>query len=205
MNSTHSRLLVALVVLVATVGATPAAAQTDDEGVLDGVLTADEEASKLDAVRAVAQGLQQRVLGTLGAVGDDTTASDAADDAQAAFNERRAAFTEYANARTDASTDADVLELEFALNDETDTRYVVADVNGSDYENVSMTESTDQTVDETCRLEDGAARNAAAEIEQFDETFVSEDRDVTRSYLLSLGTEYAGNVDCSFNESEVSR
>jgi len=48
-------------------------------------------------------------------------------------------------------------------------------------------------------VEGAAARNAAEELEEFDERFVQEDKNVTQGYLSSQASRYSGKVDCSFS------
>jgi ribosomal protein S6 len=210
-HSLRAAALAALLVL-ATVGAAPLAVADHDESdassVFDGVVSVEEDdsadnSSMLDGVRRAASRIAGAASGTLARLtdrGTDQTASEAADSAQAEFNSHNATIQSYINARASASTDANVLELTFEIDDKTATRYVVADVNTSDgtYENASMVSSTNREVDESCSLEEQAADNAATEIETFVEEFASEGEDMSASYQGRMASQYAGEVDCSF-------
>lgn len=201
-RTTHRTILtVALVACLALAGlAAPVAAQTDQDGISGVFDDSDtDDSSMVETVLALASGISDRARNYVSALASDTSADDAATDATQAFNSDAAARTSWANARTSASTDADVLKLVFEVDDKTATRYVVADVNGSDYQNVSMVTSTDRTADETCTLEGSAAREAGEEIDRFDEQFVADGTNVTRGYLTKMGAKYGGSVDCSFS------
>jgi SAM-dependent methyltransferase len=111
------------------------------------------------------------------------------------------AIQAWVNARTTATTDADVLALDLDADGDGDavTVYLVADVNGSDYANASLVEATDRTPDHECTLEEEAAANADEELATFRERFVDESRDVSVAYQDRLAAQYAGQVACSFD------
>jgi len=210
-NSLRAAALAALLVL-ATVGAAPLAVadhqESDAAGVFDGVVSVDEDqsadnSSMMDSVRRAASRIAGAASGTLARLtdrGTDQTASEAADSAQSEFNANNQTIQSYINTRATASEGADVLKLTFEIDDEEATRYVVADVNGTDnsYENASMVNETDREVDESCTLEDQAADNAGDELGTFVEEFASEDEDMSASYQGRMASQYAGEVDCSF-------
>lgn len=178
-----------LVVTVAPVGVVTA----DGDG-LDGLFDNGEDAGTLDQVRAFVSGLIDRLT----AVGDDTDAETAAETAREAFRDHDGDFQEWANDRTTATTDADVLAITFEVDGETETEYITADVNGSDYANVTMVDETDRPVDETCTLEGHAAQNADAEIDRFHDEVVAPDGNVTEADMARLAAEYGAAVDCTF-------
>lgn len=203
LSRTHSRLAVALVVLVAMAGAAPVAAQDSDEPPLADVFV-DEGGEPTLVAKALSEvsDVYSVARSFATGIGDDTTATEAADAAQTEFNDHSSAYDTYVNQRTNASTSADVLKVTFDL-EATDTRYVVADVNGSDYENVSMVTSTDRQVDESCTLSGSAARSAADELEQFHEEYVKPGENPTATYLAMMNAQYSGVTNCSFSFAEV--
>lgn len=200
--------LAALLVLSA-VGAAPLAIadhnESDASGVFDGVVTVENDSSDSEGTMAKARRAVSRVAGAAsGALsrltdrGTDQTASEAAQSAEDTFNANNQTIQSYVNARSDASEDANVLELTFDIEGETATRYVVSDVNGTDYDNATMVSETTRTVDETCALEAQAADNAGAELQTFVDEFASDGTDLSPSYQGRLASQYGGEVACSF-------
>lgn len=190
-------LLAALI--VASALPAPAMAGHDDESetILNSVVTND--GGRLDAVTGMVAGYYQRAQAFFAARGDDETPAQHADNLQAAFNQNSGTIQSYVNKRANASTGANVLKLTFTENDEgSSTVYIVADVNGSDYENATAVDSTSRTVDEECTLEGAAARNADDELDRFVTEFAEPDKDTTARYKSELVTEYAGKISCSF-------
>jgi hypothetical protein len=199
---------VAALLVLATVGAPLSAAdhrESDASGVFDGVTVEEDKSadnsSVMDSVRRTVSRLAGAASGALSRItdrGTDQTASEAADSAQAEFNTHNGTIQRYINERSDASTGANVLELTFKIDDGEATRYVVADVNGSDYENATMVSQTSREVDETCTLEDQAGDNAAAELETFVADYGSEKKNMPAGYQRRLASQYGGEVGCSF-------
>lgn len=175
--------------------------------IFSGDAAAQEEPSMLDQVTdatddAFWEGLQGRIAGWLNArwnyvSGEQVTASEACGDLQTTFNENSGTIQSYVNDRTNASTGADVLELTCAPRDEeTETIYLTADVTNGTYTNASMVDSTDRTVDATCRLEEDAAVNAADELGTFVEQFAEPGKDLSADFRKRLVSQYAGDVHC---------
>jgi len=186
------------VVLVAQAAVTPTAAQSD-EGVVGGMFTAAEESTILNTLEGLRDGFLGRASDAAAAVTDDSTAGDMAQETQTAFNDDAAEYQSWANNHTTADTSLDGLELTFTQDGESETVYLTADVVDGEYRNTSIVDSTDRSPDESCELEGNAARNAADELGEFRERFVADDGNVTNDYLTSMGSRYAGNVDCSFS------
>lgn len=188
-----SRHLALVILLVAVLVAVPAAAQTDDGPIIDLIDGED------DGILAGIEGFLDGIIARFTDPAADRSASEAADDLRSEFNAHNDSLETWVNDRTTADTDANVLELTLdPEGDGDETVYLVADVNGSDYENATLTTSTDRSVDESCTLEDAAAANAADELDAFHNRFVTEDRDVTPRYRSRLKGQYAGDVSCSF-------
>lgn len=189
-------MLLASLVLAGTIvgaGAGIASAQdADDGGVIESIRTV---TSWLDAAIGWGVGHVESLLDEPA----DRDAVQAAADLAAEYNDSSGDIEAWANARVDATTSADVLELTFEVDGETATRYLVADVEGDDYANTSVVPSTNRSVDESCTLEDDAARNAADELAAFEDQFVDPDEDVSSRFLGRLDSRYDGQVDCSFN------
>lgn len=189
MHRSTSTLVVATLLLVSMTAA-PAVASHDASSAADGVLGDDS------SIVGWATGLANRLGGLFGGV--DTDATTACSDLQTTFNEHNTTIQDYVNNRTDASSDANVLAVTCAIDDESTTRYLVADVDGDNYTNATMVDSTDRTVDETCTLEGSAAANASDELQTFVDKFASTGDDVTGQFRSRLRAQYAGKVDCTF-------
>lgn len=185
-------MLLASSVVGAGAGARVASAQSDDGGVLEPIRTISD---RIDGFLGWAMGqVEKRVRDPA-----DRDADEAAEDFKQEYNGHSDELEAWANDRVDADTAANVLELSFEVGGDESTVYLVADVTGDEYENTSVVDSTNRSVDETCALEDDAARNAADELDHVEDEFVDEDRDVDSSYLGRLAGRYDDDVDCSFN------
>jgi len=103
------------------------------------------------------------------------------------------------NNRTSASESYDTLEFTFELDGETATVYLTTDVTADGYQNASIVDTTDRTVDESCTLQGHAARKADAELATFVEDYAAQGENVTNSYLAGLAGEYSDDVDCTFS------
>lgn len=187
----RSLAVVLLISLVATAAA-PGVAAADESSVFDRVT--DAVGTFYEALFGAVRGEIARKFGEPA----DRDAAQAADDLQAEYNASSDTLEAWVNARTEATTAENVLELELDIDDGETTIYLVADVNDSDYENSSIVDSTDREVDERCELEDAAARNAADELETFVDEFAEDDEDVSTAFLSRLERQYRGLVDCSF-------
>jgi hypothetical protein len=229
---TESAVGVVLAVVVVTGALTgaltaPALAQSDGDDEFDplGTLLSDESKSDNDTDTEVVSAVWDRftadpVKATTTAAGSirasvsgwwaqvrydpdaRATASDRATDLQAYVNEYNESFLAYINARTNASTNYDVIRVNVTLNDETATKYLVADVNATtnDYEHLRMVNETNRTVDQWVTLHGIAADEAPADLEQFHEDYVATDTDLTDDPALAveLQEKYDGHVAGSF-------
>lgn len=189
----------ALVVLVLAAPG-PAVAQSD-EGVSVDDFTEDQSvaAAVLDGIGGFVSGLTSRLRHSVSeAVGEDHTDLEATvGDATSYYNDRSTAFEGWANERVDADTSRDVVKLTFEDEGETETRYLVADVNNSEYQNSEIVTSTDRSVDETCTVSGLAAQNADAELETFYDEFVSRGESISAGYASRMKGQYDDDVDCS--------
>jgi len=197
--------LAALLVATLAVPAPVAAQSAENETDPPDELFDTEDEGTFDVIRGLLGGIRERVSLALGGIGDDTSAETLADDAADAFNERSGDFQDYANSRTNASADYDVLAITFTQDGDEAVRYVVADVNttAEDYENVSMVAATDRSVDEECTLSGAAARNADAEIKRFHDRFVKGNESLSKQYMSRMASKYGDpigdqDVSCTF-------
>jgi len=200
---------VALFIMLAMlVPATPLAQSSDspiddffasDDGDGGGIL---ETASTwAETGYAIATGLRKRVTNTVTetvGLGDQADAETAADDLQQVANDNAAELQVYANDRVTADADFDVLKVDFSVDGETATLYIVADVVDGNYTNASVVKSTERTVDESCTLQGAAARSADDELKQFVNNYVDDDKNVSAALVSRVSSEYGGLIDCSF-------
>jgi type II secretory pathway pseudopilin PulG len=185
-------LAIALLISVAATATAPTVAAADASSVFDDAT--DAVGSLVDALIGAARGEYARLT-------DDPANRDAdaaAADLQSEYNANSDELEDWINSRADATTDADALEIELTVGGDSTTVFLVADVNGSDYENSSIVDSTDRDVDEDCELEGAAARNAADELEGFVDETVDDDQDLSKRELARISRQYRGLVDCSF-------
>jgi len=207
---TRRRLAVVAVVVLATVaGATaPVAADDHDESVFDTLFGDDDtdDSGMFSTFKAAVSGfIDRNRAAARAALTGGELAGTSADNLESVWNENTTVLLTWANERSTATTEADVLKLRIkGAQDSAVTRYVIADANETtgDYEAVGMVDSIDDmdlSVDEGCTLEGHAARNADAELAQFITEYAEPNEDVTQPYLAELGSEYAGDVDCTFS------
>lgn len=199
MHRTHRAAALVFAILLATTAIAPTAtvAQSDeDDGLVGDLLDGEDDGTDWsERVRGAVTGFVNRVTADT----DGTDAATAAADFQAAFNANNATLQSYANNRSTAGTDFDVLAVTFDVDDETETVYLVADVTDGDYQNATAVDATDRTVDEECILEDHAATQADNEVANFTEEFANTNDDPNDRYLGRLAAEYGGAVSCSFD------
>ena len=196
-------MLTAALVTGALLAQPVAAAEEDSEadGILNGMFESDEETSRWEQFKSGIDRLLGGLSGSVDRLLDykiEHTASEAADDVTETFNANNRTIESYVNAHATASTSADVLELTFDIGDEQATRYLVADVNGPDYEHARIVTETTRSPDESCTLDQQAADNAAAELETFIDEYADPDKNVSAGYESDLTSQYAGEVHCSF-------
>ncbi len=193
------RILLALVVVLASTAAAPTVAADSGDSVL-GDFVDDESDTDWSAVAA---GVMDKVLWQ---ASQYTSLSDAEADQQAAeadradlqetFNANNESIENYTNARFGGNaSEWDVIAINHVRDDGEATQYLVADANESNFSNARMVNSTDRTVDKELTLKGYASDNAHTELETFVEEFVSEDRDVTQSYVRELASKYSGYVE----------
>jgi hypothetical protein len=203
--SRHTTLLLASLLLAGVafggltvvITAEPAAGHAghEDPSMLDQLSEADSD--------AIFAGLAGRISGAINArlawlSGDETTSSDACGNLQAEFNSHNTTITDWANARTNATTGLDTLAITCDTSDETATVYLTAEVDttSGNYTNAQVVDATDREPDAECRLEEDSADNAADELATFVEEFAAPGEDVTESFTQRLAAQYTGDVRC---------
>jgi hypothetical protein len=200
--------LVSVVTGVTAIGAGPATAATDS-GPLDEVLDDADDATEF-GIAGFEGWVDRQIyrLKTLGIpfLGDDETtdtASDELEEVQSYYNPRSAEFEAWINARSNASADYDVVGITFELDGETASKVLVAEVNSTtdDYQNSSIVDSTERSIDHNVTLCGYAADSAPAELETYYNEFVEPDEDLTSSYVGRLAGQYKGGVETSLLDS----
>lgn len=187
---------IALALLFITAAVMPTAAQSDS-GLSD--LVGDAAEDRLGQLRGAVSGLLDRAMVTFGGDDSDETAAEAANQTQEVFNGNATAIQSYVNNRASADTSRDVFAFTFEIDGESSTVYLTADVVDGAYENTSVVDSTDRSVDDSCTFEGYAARSADEELSYFVTAFVNEDKNVTGKYIGRLGGRYSSDVSCSFD------
>jgi hypothetical protein len=128
---------------------------------------------------------------------DPDDAATSANETMTAFNERSAAFVDYANARNVSG--GEVVAITFEQSGESETIYLVADYNttSNEYNSAAMVADTDRTVDETVTVSGMAADNAADELVAFHDTFVESGDDPSPRWLSEQWTKYNEDLESS--------
>lgn len=198
-------LAIATLVLSAMVGGIATAQTTDESSPVDDLLTVEENDAGVtaSAKRGVSStlsfldGLEKRIsYGAMSRVGfgDDWTASEKAQTLQDRFNSHNASYESYVNNRTNASTSYDVIRVTILKDGENATVYLTADVKNDSYTNATMVDSTNRNVDHYVTMCGLAAKDAPKEMKQFRTTFVENDKDLNRGYVIKLTSKYKGYV-----------
>jgi len=192
MRTNHiTSVTVAALVLVASLSGGVAA---QENSVVDDLLDGEDD-GLIASAQAYASGYLDRVFA------EDTgeTAAEAAQNTQETFNGNNTTIQAWVNNRTTASEDYDVLAFEFTVDGETSTVYLTSNATNDGYQNASMVDSTDRSVDESCTLENLAAQQADTELAAFVDDYAEPGKNVSRSYLAGLAGKYGGSVDCTFD------
>jgi len=196
MHTKHiTSVAVAALLVLAGVGAAPVTAQ--ESSVVDDLLDGEDD-GLVASIQAYGSGLVDRIF----AEETGETAAEAAQSTQDTFNGNNSTIESWVNNRTSASESYDVLEFTFEVGDETSTVYLTSNATSDGYQNASMVDSTERTVDESCTLEGHAAQQADTELATFVENYAEPGKNVTNSYLAGLAGKYGGSVDCTFDTEE---
>lgn len=208
----HTIAVAAVLVLTVT-GVTfapaPAAAQSSDDGFLDGVyeVVEDEDGDGIKADDAVARWVEASTAGlervswsiskATGIGGSDTepTAARHSAEVQSSFNSYNVSIQQWVNNRTTATEEHDVMELRLSIDGTTATRYVVANVSGGNYTQLRMVNKTNRTVDDTTVVCGFAAERAPEEQTRFIEDYVQTGEDPSQSYLAKMSGKYGPDVE----------
>lgn len=203
-NTLIAGLLVVSLLGVTAFGATGTVGAQSDSGPLETAFGDDGESGVVEAVLATVQGEAERFRYEIAhssapiVGGEETdTASEELEAVQSYYNPRSDNFESWINERSTASTEYDVVALEFQLGGETSTAYLVADVENESYHNSSIVDETNRTVDHNVTLCGYAADEAPGELEAFYGEYVETGDDVDRSYVGRLAGSYRKNVATS--------
>jgi len=191
----HTKLASGAVAVMLLLAAVSGGVVAQEEDSVVGDLLDGEDDGLIESVQAYAGGFIDRVL----ADETDETAAEAAQRTQETFNGNASTIQAWVNNRTTASDAYDVLAFTFEVDGETATVYLTSNATADGYQNASMVDTTERTVDDSCTLQDHAGRGADSELATFVEDYAVPGENVTNSYLAGLAGEYRGDVDCTFS------
>lgn len=194
-------LVAALLVLAAAPAGVAAQADTDEDGLFDGI---DGPGGLVDAVTS-GVGAANDAIGALfrsvtyQATGPDRTPQEQAQALAEVYNTNSDSIETYANARFNGnSADWNVVKITVRQTDTDEpasVRYLVANVTSDgNFTDSKMIETTTREVDAELVLEDAAAANADSELQHFVDAYVEEDRDLDTA-LRSRLAPYSGDID----------
>ena len=205
-HSKHTRAAVVLVVglvLVASLPAGIATAQSDDDGgsVLSDVFGVEVSGfgDTVDGFLGFASGLVDRGSAVVG--GSDRSVTDCRDDLMTEVNQHNETYLTELNAKTSPSSERDVLRVRCIedprrpwKDSEATSFYVVGNVSNGTYESAQAVETTDRSVDETVVVTGVAREQLADDLATYRETYIEGDGTVGKGYQQRMTAKYAGNV-----------
>lgn len=197
-----SAILAALLVM-ATVSAAvaPAAAQSDESAVGEISQAIESAAGIANEVVPVnllknpddfVRGLQARWFEEPA----DNTAAEAEQGVRTYINGNSTDFVNWSESRYNASQNPAVAEVVYEVDGERAKHYIVTNASNGTYDSLTVTNSTDRTVEWTCTLEGAAAQNAPVEVRDIHQEFVVQNESITGEYKAELAAKYARNVKC---------
>lgn len=203
---TRKTTLALLVVVAALHPGVVAAKDTHDDGVIGNLLDGEDDGTDWSAWARSAYGAARGRLAAAsdwvgGLIGDEERAPPAeriATDVQTFVNDNSSDFVAFANGRLTPADRYDVVAVEFDVNGESATRYVIGEHNASQWTGVTVANNTDRTIDESCTLDGDAATSALAELRTLYRESIEPDEDVPAELVGRLSGQYIAEVDCSF-------
>lgn len=134
--------------------------------------------------------------------GDDEppSAASRADAVQTYWNNNNESFEQYGNERANWTTDKTV-KIMWHINDETSTRYLLANATGDGNVTTRIVDSTSRTPNEDLALCGYAAEQSYSELQEFREEFVEPNEDVSAAYLGRMKGRYDNDVETSLYSS----
>jgi len=197
--------------LVSSAVASPALAAEDDDGFFDGLVDDDSDVSLTEkAGMYVTSATSWATRKRASVFSDSGNATRYADDFESEFDANNETIESYSSARLDATSDYDVFRVEFHdRDDNTVSRYVVADVSNGSWENARVVnqsefDSLNRTQDHYVSLDWYQSKHAADELDAFVGDYATEDKDLTASYRAKMLAQYgAPDSDMWGNESET--
>lgn len=177
---------------------------TGEDSVIDTLFTDEDEdgdTGLFTTERAV--GFARGVVDRYSPLSDDSDSAEAdeyAADLKSSFNQNNGQLSRYANERTTATEDFDVIRLKVTDESEnTEWLFLAANVTGGNYTNATMMnqtefEKSERQYDATYRLSPFASRNAAAELDSFVTEFAEPNKSVTDAYGARMFGKYRGEI-----------
>ncbi|ELZ14409.1 hypothetical protein C478_07287 [Natrinema thermotolerans DSM 11552] len=204
------------------VATTPVAADHQEGGITDGLITSESDnssdgwlpgwvpdAPSMDVTQAAASGWMDRVTHSttsfLGLGGSGPSAEEVATNVADEYNNNSAAYESWADEHAGVYAGHDTVEITFKTGGDTATRYLTADIvteNGSEtYANSSVVKSIpdDRTVDETVTVSGLAAENAASELETLRTEYIETGETIQRNdaTVVKMWATYSGDIEAS--------
>ena len=215
---TRLAVVLALVVLFATVPTGVVAAEEDDEdGFFDTIIGASDDAdgddgldvgAMLDTASAYFAGATDNLKYRFSSGNPERTADECAADIQATYNANNASFETYLNERTSANTSRDVIRIQctqevrdgITTNTDRESVYLVGDVvennstGATTYEHTRIVDSVDRPVDHRVVLSGLATEEGADDFEAFAEDYAVPNETPEKSYAQRMKGKYGGHI-----------
>lgn len=217
--------LTALLVLSAvTAGFTAPVAADSSDGPMSGIFSDDEDDGIVSSAMKKAAGAAAWGLSKANSVTHDVkvwnaerkgdtlnTPEDEAQNFQTKFNNNSQTLVDDWNAKDyPASENYDVIRVNWKFNDETASRYIVATYNSTDdtWDSAEMVESTDKDIDRVISVcgplvepLDTDKQTSTELLDTYITDFAATGDNIEndRDYVKSLGKDYSGHVDSSFD------
>ncbi|RDZ49522.1 hypothetical protein C5C07_20280 [Haloferax sp. Atlit-4N] len=138
------------------------------------------------------------ILVRLGLAQRDVTAAKAATSAEDYYNSRSDEFTAWMNTQSADSnvnlTETDTVQVNFTVNGETETRYLIGLVDGDRLATTTVVRSTNRTVDHSVNLTGFAAADATNQLERIYEQSVRDNQPVTLAQQEAMRERYGPDI-----------
>lgn len=207
MKRSYIAVLIAIALAVGAVA--PAAAQSDDGGILSGVVGEEDEddpflVTVLDRIAGFSNNVQKAVDSVqMSITGEDGNATQYADAVETTLEENNDSIRAYVNERVTAQ-DVDAVRVFFHDRDGNNvTRYIVADtgtdnwISGPSMLTPAEFENTNYTTDHWVSMDWFASKHADADLTKFVEDRVQPDEDVSDLRRARLLSKYSGSIKSS--------
>lgn len=201
-RTTLTTLAITAVIIIAALATGPAAVSAQsDNSVVDTLFSPDSEGNATTADRVVeaAKGTAFKFLHKYRS-DDDKNATAMASAVQSTYNNNSVQIENWTNSRVSADPAYDTIQIKFTDEDGGSAYlFLVADVNGTDYENsraIGMTEfrTLDREVDKQYRLSPTGSSMANGELETFITDYVETGKSPSQQYLDNMKGKFAGEI-----------